>query len=417
MNSSNNRDIVISSGHKNFHMLFTAAEMEKRGRLSRIICGAYPTPLEQGLLNRWPLRAIRKLNRFANRLEVLPSDRVCQNRVSEILSSMSSKLGLFGIDAEQAAVAAFDMFGRKSESVLRKAADEGAKIYHYRAGFGRSSVNVAKKLGMKTICDHSIVHPALLDPLIELKGAFPLERPPVPEGIWGAVMEDIELADMVVVNSDFVAETFKFMGFDENKLAVVYQGVEDKFLKCLPSTREYYGKDTKRPVRFLFAGGIVPRKGIDELLGVMTELKSDQIELHLAGSLPEDSSTRYAKLLEDKRVTYHGMLSQKEIAQLMSYVDVFLFPSRAEGSARVIFESMAAGCAVICTPNSGSAVQEGMGGVLIPVNDKLALAEAIDNVIKEPLRYAEYGSFNKQLVLKKFTQKTYGDNMEEAYAL
>lgn len=417
MTISNNRDVVISSGHKNFHMLFTAAEMENRGRLSRIICGAYPTPLEQMILKQWPLRNIRKFNRFANRLEALPPERVCQNRSSEILSSLSRKLGRFGIDKDKTAVAAFDMYGKKSEGVLRDAVADGAKIYHYRAGFGRTSVAVAKKLGMKTICDHSIVHPALLEPLIALKGSFPTERPTLPGGIWGAVMEDIEAADLVVVNSDFVAETFKYMGFDESKLAVVYQGVEDKFFKCLPPERNYYSKDVKRPIRFLFAGGIVPRKGIDELSEIISELQSDQIEFHLAGSLSEDSRTRYAKLFEDTRVTYHGMLSQKEIAQLMSNVDVFIFPSRAEGSARVIFESMAAGCAVICTPNSGSAVQDGLGGTLIPVNDKIALAEAIGDVIKNPLKYSEYGRVNKQLIVKHYTQMAYGDSMEEVYAL
>lgn len=408
-------DVIVSAGHKNFHMLFTASEMQKRGRLSQVICGAYPTIFEQKLLNTWPFSLSRKLNRFANRLEKLPADSIHQSRKSEILSSFSGLLSKLGFNRDELNVKAFHIYGKTSEKVLRRAVKEGAKIYHYRAGFGQSSVALAKQLGMKTICDHSIVHPSLLNVLIENKGVFPDKLPDKPEGIWRAVLDDIESADLVVVNSDFVAETFKFMGFDESKLTVVYQGVEDKFFNCLPKTRDFYDKDCTRPIRFLFAGGIVPRKGIDELSEVMAELKSDQVELHLAGSLPEDSRIRYTKLLQDPRVTYHGMLSQKEIAQLMSDSDVFLFPSRAEGSARVIFEAMASGCAVICTPNSGSVIQDGVGGRLIPPNNNKELAKAIQDVLHEPEKYAVFGKTNKKTIENDFTQSAYGKAIEKSY--
>jgi glycosyltransferase involved in cell wall biosynthesis len=111
------------------------------------------------------------------------------------------------------------------------------------------------------------------------------------------------------------------------------------------------------------------------------------------------------------------MLSQKEIAQLMSQSDVFIFPSRAEGSARVIFEAMGAGCAVICTPNSGSAMQDGIGGKLIPINDTKALEEIVSDVLQNPIKYTEYGRTNKQLIVNHYTQTSYGDGMEKVYAL
>jgi len=409
-------NILISAGHKNFHMLFTASEMHRRGRLSQVICGAYPTLFEQMILNSWPLKYSRKLNRFINRTEKLPLDKVSQSRYSEILSSLSGAFGKFGLDKEEINVKAFKIYGKKSEQIVREAATKGAKIYHYRAGFGQSSVTVAKELGMKTICDHSIVHPSLLTPLIELKGNFPNIHPNRATGMWGAVLDDIEQADIVVVNSDFVAETFQYMGFDNSKLAVVYQGVEDKFINVLPKSRDYYMLNSNRPIRFLFAGGIIPRKGVDEILAMLKELSTSQIELHLAGSLPDESKERYAELLSDSRVTYHGMLSQKEVALLMSNSDIFLFPSRAEGSARVIFESMAAGCAVICTDNSGSVVKDGFGGKIIPINDKQELIRAVNDVLDNPTKYVEFGKSNKKLIFKSFRQINYGNKFEEIYS-
>ncbi|WP_372739245.1 glycosyltransferase family 4 protein [Neptunomonas sp.] len=410
-----NKDIIISAGHKNFHMLFTASEMEKRGRLSQVLCGAYPTAFEQSVLNKWPFKLSKKLNRFVNRAEKFPVEKVRQSRKSEMLSSLSSILDKLGFDREALNVFAFKMYGKLAENYVREAAKNGATIYHYRAGFGQSSVKVAKELGMKTICDHSIVHPSLLNLMIELKGNYPESIPSRPNGIWGAVLDDIEVADHVVVNSDFVAETFEFMGFDPAKLSVVYLGVEDKFIHSLPAARDYYQLEQIRPIKFLFAGGIIPRKGVDEISAALQQLTSTKIELHLAGSLPDVSRSRYENLLADARVTYHGMLSQKELAKLMSESDVFLFPSRAEGSARVIFEAMAAGCAVICTHNAGSAVQDDVGGKIIPINDQESLIKVLEDVLKRTEKYVGFGKSNKQSILDYYRQKNYGDGMERVY--
>ena len=411
------KDIIVSAGHKNFHMLFTAAEMERRERLANIICGAYPTAFEQKLLSIWPFKASRKLNRFINRKEKLPLGRVSQSRCSEILSSLSNPLGKLAFDREGINVKAFKIYGKKSEKVVRKAYEKGARIYHYRAGFGQSSVQVAKDLGMKTICDHSIVHPSLLKPLIDLKGSYPQNKPERATGIWGAVLDDIEAADLIVVNSDFVSETFEFMNFDTSKIHVAYLGVEDKFINSLPENRQHYSKDSSRKVRFLFAGGIVPRKGLDEITSALLQIKNKNLELHLAGSLAEESRQHYSALLSDERVKYHGMLSQKELIELMSYSDIFLFPSRAEGSARVIFEAMAAGCAIICTSNAGSIVKDDIGGKIIPVNNKEKLIEAINDALRNPHKYAEYGKSNKTLIFNNYRQKNYGDRLEEIYHL
>jgi glycosyltransferase involved in cell wall biosynthesis len=410
------RDIVISSGHKNFHMLFTAAEMERRGRLARLFCGAYPTILETNLLSRWPFSNSRKINRFINREEALPLHRIDQNRFSEILGSTSNIIKKI-FPSEIGNVLSFHIYGNSSEARLKKAAKLGAKIYHYRAGFGQSSVKVAKQLGMTAICDHSIVHPSLFKVLTDLEGNFPKSRPARPSGIWGAVLDDIEAADHILVNSDFVAETFEFMGVDRHKISIVYQGVEDKFMNCLPSHRNFFEQNSNALPKILFAGGIGPRKGVDEIASILKHLSSFNFEMHFAGYLSDQSRQRYSDLFSDPRVTYHGMLNQMELAKLMSSSDIFLFPSRAEGSARVIFEALAAGCVIITTRNSGSIVVDGENGRLVPVNDKEALLSAVKSVLAKPELFPMIGNRNKKLITSSYTQKNYGDNLESVYNL
>ncbi|MFC3200244.1 hypothetical protein ACFOEW_00215 [Alteromonas oceani] len=96
--------------------------------------------------------------------------------------------------------------------MLSSAAKSGANIYHIRAGFSQSLIPLSKSLGKKLICNHSIVHPCLINVLIENNGVFPDELPRMSDGIWGAVCDDIKAA-YIVVNPDFVECTFKFMVF------------------------------------------------------------------------------------------------------------------------------------------------------------------------------------------------------------
>ena len=45
--------------------------------------------------------------------------------------------------------------------------------YHFRSGFGLESLDAARRRGIPTICDHSIVHPATLEPLMQNGGRLP----------------------------------------------------------------------------------------------------------------------------------------------------------------------------------------------------------------------------------------------------
>lgn len=412
-------DVVVSVGHNNFHLLFSAAELASRGRLSCVLTGAYPTPLERRLLQTPLLSRMRKFSKFVNRHEDIPDNLVRQNRVSEAVSALGIRMQRYPVTrarGERLLSLGLHLYGHLAENRVRAAAARGAKIYHYRAGYGQSSVAVARNLGMRLICDHSIIHPSLLAPLIEGGGCFP-DVPPAPPvtGLWADVLTDIERADTVLVNSEFVARTFHFMGVDPARISVIYQGVEDKFLSCLPPVRNYWDDESARPPRILFAGGLSVRKGLATIQAALARPGLPPFELHLAGSMAAQDQGRFRPLLEDPRVRYHGHLSQAKLAALMSRSDIFLFPSLAEGSARVVFEAMAAGCAVITTENAGTVVKEGENGWIIPPGSVDALAERIAAVVKDAAGCSVIGRSNRSVIPRRFGQTAYGDALEALY--
>jgi glycosyltransferase involved in cell wall biosynthesis len=409
---------VISVGHKNFHLLFTAAEMAKRNRLSMLIAGATPTPFEIWLLSKPIFSRNSKIQRFLNREEAVSATLIAQSRLSEMLSSIglvAQRLKIGTTASGWLQGMAMRIYGKRAGRHLQRADLTGSTVYHFRAGFGQSSIKVAKSLGLKTICDHSIVHPLLLQSLIAHKGKFPPLPLPPATGFWRNVLADIDEADEVLVNSEFVAKTFAAAGFNPARIKIAYQGVEDKFMARLPHERIYRKVESSSPFRLLFAGGINERKGIDILQACLNNNPDLFITLDIAGSLPAGNVARYSQLLNDARVTFRGMLGQNALAELMSGSDIFVFPTFAGGAARVVFDGMAAGCAVITTENAGSVLDDGHGGFLIPPGSVEALSDALNMATSRNTDIAKMGHYNHTMVRENYTQKHYGDRIERIY--
>jgi glycosyltransferase involved in cell wall biosynthesis len=54
-----------------------------------------------------------------------------------------------------------------------------------------------------------------------------------------------------------------------------------------------------------------------------------------------------------------------------------------EGSATVTYEALAAGLPVICTPNTGSVVRNGVDGFVVPIRDPDAIVSVIELLLAD----------------------------------
>jgi glycosyltransferase involved in cell wall biosynthesis len=75
-----------------------------------------------------------------------------------------------------------------------------------------------------------------------------------------------------------------------------------------------------------------------------------------------------------------GIVPRAEMPKQLAWADVFLLPSLCEGSATAVYEAMAAGLPVVCTPNTGSVVRDGIDGYVVPIRDVGAIAGALDRL-------------------------------------
>ncbi|MFC3200243.1 hypothetical protein ACFOEW_00210 [Alteromonas oceani] len=117
-NSKFKTDEVTYSGYKNFRMLFTAAEMEQRGRLAGLICGGGHALIEQSILNCWNFKKSNKLLRFVNPEEKIPLERIYRCGNIETLSLFAGTLSIFGFDIEKLAIKEFEIHGERAKNAL-----------------------------------------------------------------------------------------------------------------------------------------------------------------------------------------------------------------------------------------------------------------------------------------------------------
>jgi glycosyltransferase involved in cell wall biosynthesis len=406
--------LVISNGFSKFHLAVAAAEAHRRGILASFITGAYPSSVVQRWVGRSGLARNRKAARLLDRRGAIPDDLVHALWIPEAVNVLAMTLKRKAATAAiQLNAWSFRHYGWLAVKHVRIAAERGARIYHYRSGFGLDSAREARRLGMVTLCDHSIVHPARLEALV----AGPERLKPVAQQTRTArlpaeVLEDIEQADAVLVNSDFVRQTFLDAGHDGKPVHVLYLGVDDEFLNAVPHRAE--AQSCSGPLRMLFAGGFERRKGADTVLNALELVRGLPCTLEIAGTV--DLSYRdTCRLEDDPRVLLLGWLPRRELAKRMAAAEVFIFPSLAEGSARVVFEALAAGCYVITTSNAGSIVEDGVHGRLITPGDAQQLAAAIRNAVTDRNELAAIGRSNAALVRARYHQRNYGNALAALY--
>lgn len=398
--------VVISNGHYKFILGPAAAEASRRGTLAAFLTGGYPTARIKRWISALGIASIRGVRRLLEREEAIPESYIHTFWISEFMVQVNGLLR----HPQWLSNALMRLYAVQAAFSLGKIS---ASIYHYRGGYGHESVKAARDNRMITLCDYSLAHGSVLEYLITHEGRFPPRDTALPVSkMWKYIVDDANRADHIVANSDFVRETFLHQGWDPARVHVIYTGVDDTFLELIPQ-RKYSAPG--EPVRLMFAGLFGPRKGGALLIAALQQISDLPWKLEIIGDIDPGLAKKYSQFLSDPRVTLTPTVPRNELTNSMSGADVFIFPSLAEGSARVVFMALACGCYVITTPNSGSIVENQVHGAVVPPWDAGKLEAAIRTALTSPLNIPIIGRKNAELVRKSYTQYHYGEHLHELY--
>lgn len=289
-----------------------------------------------------------------------------------------------------------------------------ADVFHVRSGSGLAgAIETAHERGMKVIVDHSIAHPAFMDR--QLRDEYKKNEAVFDLGMdnpfWKAVLSDCNKADKLLVNSQFVKDTFVAEGYDADKISVILQGVRKDFLKL----KQHYRQDKNETLKILFTGGFGFRKGAEYLLKALCRL--DEMCVNYTMTVVGDSSSglplyeRYAP----KHVTFINTVPQDELKKYLSDSDVYLFPSLCEGCASSGMEAMAAGLPVIATAESGLPITDGQSGMLVKSKNVEQIVKSLLFIKDNPDISKKIGEIASRVIADNYTWEKYAANVTELY--
>lgn len=152
----------------------------------------------------------------------------------------------------------------------------------------------------------------------------------------------------VVLGSSFARDTLLAHGVDPGKLRINPYGVDWVEFESPPAQQH------DRPLRFLFLGAHVARKGLPDLLQAWHAIGTarGEAELWLAGPCG-DRERRLIPEMPGLRII--GPVPHVGVPALLAQCDVLVLPSHFEGFSLTLLEALSAGLPLVTTPNSGSA--------------------------------------------------------------
>ncbi|HXJ85106.1 MAG TPA: glycosyltransferase family 4 protein [Candidatus Methylomirabilis sp.] len=209
-------------------------------------------------------------------------------------------------------------------------------------------------------------------------------------------------ADLVMVTSRYCAEVARReYGVPAERIAIVPESIDleawdDRFARAHRRRRD-------GPV-VLSVARMYPRKRLGDLLRAARVLR-DRIpgaEVRIVGRGPEwDSLVRlHGDLGLGESTQLLGDVSREQLAEEYVNADVFCLPSVQEGFGIVFLEAMAAGLPVVACRAAAipEVVGDGATGLLTPPRDPAALAQALENLLRDPVRAGQLGAEGRRRV-------------------
>jgi glycosyltransferase involved in cell wall biosynthesis len=238
---------------------------------------------------------------------------------------------------------------------------------------------------------------------------------PVPERPSWTYTRLVNRADAVICCSKFIRDQFLTnVDFPEQRVFEVNNGLDLKRFASLDgaSKRSEWGVDQDEVV-VLFAGALVPEKGLLYLLKALQSLETDsRVRLVVAGSTrlwitPEATEqTAHSKYLESLQsaatglsVEWLGAVSQDQMPHVYAAADICVVPSVwDEPFGLVASEAAAAGKAVIATNRGGlpQIIEDGETGFLVAPASSQALQSALDTLVDNPALRQTLGETARQ---------------------
>lgn len=205
----------------------------------------------------------------------------------------------------------------------------------------------------------------------------------------------LQSVDGFIFNSDTTRASVADLEIDVSTSVVAYPAA-DHLPEADEERDERADESGANPIRLLFVGNLIERKGLHVIIAALARLGSYPWTLDIVGDPMVD--TAYAKSIRqqiadaelDQRITFRGRVGDVELAAQYARSDLLIVPSY-EGFGIVYMEAMRFGLPVIAS-TAGAAheiVAHGENGFLIEPDDATTLARQIRTLLDDRARLCQ----------------------------
>ncbi len=180
--------------------------------------------------------------------------------------------------------------------------------------------------------------------------------------------------------------------------------------------------DRRDHLRVIFTGALVEAKGIHTIVEVAEHLPNARFQL--VGDATAESRADLLRHIRERgvedRVQVLGPVANREVVEMLSESDVFLFPSEFEfeGFPNSIAEAMAVGLPVVAS--SVGAIPEMIdvphGGFLVDSDDVMEYVEALTRLRDDPDLRRRAGRYNRQKARREYDYEVVIRQLCELYS-
>jgi len=234
-----------------------------------------------------------------------------------------------------------------------------------------------------------------------------------PVEYWACWRQECDLADRIIVNSEWSREGLIRSGVPSEKLSVIplaYGASEVGDQKSeIRQVRSYPARFTQdRPMSVLFLGQVNLRKGVARLLQAARTLRDEPVEFWIVGPVQIANAETAA---DNARVKWFGPVTWKETAEKYRAADVFILPTLSDGFAITQLEAQAYGLPVISSKCCGGVVENGRNGIILEEPSAECIAAAIRDCVADPNRLQNLAARSR--VANKFTIDALAQRLRE----
>jgi glycosyltransferase involved in cell wall biosynthesis len=221
---------------------------------------------------------------------------------------------------------------------------------------------------------------------------------------------------LVIAVSATEAEHLSRLGIPRQRLRLVPNGINEVTLPSREEARSALGLPPEAAV-IGFVGRLATQKAPEVLVSAFAQVSRSHPGALLAvvgeGVLRPRLQRTCEELELQQRVRWLG---ERNGQHAMPAFDVLVLPSRYEGLSLVLLEALVAGLPIVVTEqaNAGLVVDPDVNGLVVPVDDPDALAEAISRLLANDAERFELGRASR-LRAPYFSQSRMVEETERIY--